>query len=568
MHIQVAQNSNQQSAISNQQSAISKTANQQNSNMSEQKTNSISDVDKWLNFQLICKPEQSGKTFIMIKHLIQDLTETIPEKEIVNFILCDNNLLLTKQTSGRIDKDLKEHIQDGITYIELSSHERTDYHDTPAVFQAIIVKGARNIICCTNGKRMDDIYQLIADINSNPFTFGKFHFNVWLDEADKFIKFIDNTLKPIVDRHSNVNVKLITATPKPLFQKYEYMNVLPIEETTSELYHGWEDNRIRIIEKEGNYLDFTEHILKNVAQSEIKPGTKWFIPGLNVKKTHDAIKKACIEKGMAVICVNGDGIVLTMPETFETIKYKKDDEFNSKVKEIYYKHKLHLFPVVITGYICIGRGITINSDEFMLDYAILSHYSNKNEASQLAGRMKGNMKGFKNYNPQETPVVFTTEDFNQVAIEWEQKSRLLAKLAFEKQQNGEPTIIDKLEFKTCDKPFEYILHETLFDTFEKAKTFLHTKEREMDCKVRGTKKSVIHNCDGYYITSKLIRSGQIVDDLTKDDRITIEKAMQISRSTSISSTDKGSRYLILPVYENEEAPPNSVKYQVRYIKFT
>lgn len=31
--------------------------------------------------------------------------------------------------------------------------------------------------------------------------------------------------------------------------------------------------------------------------------------------------------------------------------------------------------------------------------------------------------------------------------------------------------------------------------------------------------------------------------------------------------DKGSRYLILPVYENENSPPNSVKFQVRYIRF-
>ena len=192
----------------------------------------VTDVDKWLNFQLICKPEQSGKTFIMIQKIINDITEPIPDKEIVNFILCDNNLLLTKQTSVRVENDLKEYIHDGHAYIELSSHERTEYHDTASVFQAIIVKRVRNIICCTNGKRMDDIYQLINDINTNPFTGDKFHFNIWLDEADKFIKFIDNTLRPIVDRHTNVNVKLITATPQPLFQKYEYMNVLPIENTT------------------------------------------------------------------------------------------------------------------------------------------------------------------------------------------------------------------------------------------------------------------------------------------------------------------------------------------------
>ena len=42
---------------------------------------------KWLEkVQLICKPEQSGKTFIMIQQLIQDLSDPIPGKQIINII--------------------------------------------------------------------------------------------------------------------------------------------------------------------------------------------------------------------------------------------------------------------------------------------------------------------------------------------------------------------------------------------------------------------------------------------------------------------------------------------------
>jgi len=553
---------------------------------------SLVDEDKWLRFQLICKPEQSGKTFVMIRHIISDITEPIQDKEIINIIFCDNNLLLTKQTSDRVEYDLKEYIVEGESYIELSSHSRTDYHDTASVFQAILVNAARNIICCTNGKRMDDIYKLIQDINTSPFTKGKFHFNVWLDEADKFMKFIDNTLRPIVDKYDNVNCKLITATPNALFQKYIYMNVLPIENTTSELYHGWSDyircksdeccdtdcnyaesphshfgSNINIFEKEGDCLSFVDHILTNVASDKINPGTKWFIPGLNTKKSHEQIKAYCIERNMAVLCVNGDGMVLTIPGTLQRIPYKKDDVFNSKLIDIYKKNRLERFAFVITGYICIGRGITIMSDSFMIDYAVLSQDSNKNEASQLAGRMKGNIKGFKTYNEKKIPVIFTTEKFNKIAIEWENKSKRLAKLAFEKEQNGIITVIDKTEFKTCDKSFVYICSEILFNSFDEAKKFLITKEREMGCKVKITKNNVIHELEGYYITSKLLRVNQTVSDLTKDDRITIETAKKIPVSRCISSTDKGSRYLILPVYDNMMSQPKSVKYQVRYIKF-
>lgn len=530
----------------------------------------------WLKFQLICKPEQSGKTFVMIKQIINDMTLPVGGKEIVNFILCDNNLLLAKQTSARVDKDLSEYIHEGQVYIELSSHERTEFHCTPAVFQAIVAKGARNVICCTNGRRMDDIYQLIQDINDNKFTLGKFHFNVWLDEADKFIKFIDNTLRPIVEEHQNVNIKLITATPQSLFQKYKYMNVLPIENTTSPLYHGWNDNTIRIIENEklNKCLAFAEHVLNNVAQSNIIPGTKWFIPGASFKKSHNEIKTLCLEKGMAVLCVNGDGLKLTMPDTRECVSFKKDYEFSHKIQEMYCEYNLSRFALVITGYICIGRGITIMSEDFMIDYAILSHHANKNEVSQIAGRVKGNIKGFKIYNPETPPVIFTTEDFNKTAVEWESKSRSLGSLAFEKEQNGESTIIDKCEFKACDKPHKYKCHEELFTSFAQAKTFLSGKAREMTkpgekmCKINETKSSVIHKCDGYYVTSKLLKVGENVDDLTKDHRVTLEQAKSIQTSRCISSTGKGSPYLILPVYDNELSSPESVKYQVRYITFT
>jgi hypothetical protein len=522
------------------------------------------EINNWLNFQLICKPEQSGKTFIMIQFIIKGLTEPMDDKEIVNFVLCDNNLLLTKQTSMRIDNDLKEYYCEGTTtYIEFSSHKRSDYNHTSKVFEAIVSGAIRNIICCTNGTRMNDINELINKINRCGFTSGKFHFRIWLDEADKFINYIDNTLCPITKEHSNVNVHLITATPKPLFLKFKYMNVLPIQNTTSELYHGWKDNDIHIIDKECDILTFIVHILNIVAPEEINPGTKWLIPGLNSKKSHKEIKKICINKGMAVIIINSDGITITIPETLEVFKYDKDDEFNHTMIKLYEYHHLERFPLAITGNICIGRGITIMSDDFMLDYAILSNSSDQCQASQLAGRVKGNIKGFTNYKPIK---VFTTNEFDNIAFDFEQKSRNLAKLAFEKQQKGEETIIDKIEFNTCNKEYKYIIHPELFDTFDFAKNFLKTKEAEMGSRVRISKGNSIHiSPQGYSLTSKLLKPGQKVSDLSDNDIITLEKAKQISASRCISATNKGSKYLILPVYENEHSHPDSVRFQVRYL---
>jgi hypothetical protein len=55
----------------------------------------MTSMDYWLKFQLICKPEQSGKTFLMIQQLVKDITSPVQGMRVINIILCDNNLLLT-----------------------------------------------------------------------------------------------------------------------------------------------------------------------------------------------------------------------------------------------------------------------------------------------------------------------------------------------------------------------------------------------------------------------------------------------------------------------------------------
>ena len=513
---------------------------------------------------LICKPEQSGKTFVMIQQIIRDLKDPSLEKIVINIILCDNNLLLTKQTSERVKNDLSPLVEvNGESYLEFSSHARTDYRCAVAVEGAISVQDIRNILCCTNGTRVDDIYTIIRDLNKSEINKDKFYFKIWLDEADKFTGFIDNTFLPLVKEYENVSVYCITATPKKLFTHYHSLNVFPLENTTSPEYHGWTDNDLRLVDFPSTCVGFAEYVLDNMGMDHIQPGTKWYIPADYKKTTHIAMKNVCVKRGFAVIIVNGEGIKLYLPDR-EIIEFKKDDELNTIVKRIYDRYELHKYPLAITGNVCIGRGISIMSKDFIMDYGILSSHHNQQEASQNAGRLKGNIKSWSTYKP---PMVFTTEQFNKVAIEWEKKSCGLARLAFDKKKAGKSTVISKNEFKTVGEDFDYIVHEEQFKTYSQAVSFLKTKKRDMKTSVSGSKQGAIHKVDGYSITSKLLKSGQTTDSLRACDRLTMAKASQISAGTNISSTDKGSRYLILPVYEAMNSHPNSVRFQVRYISF-
>lgn len=410
-----------------------------------------------LAFTLICKPEQSGKTFVMIQQIIKDLEESEDDKKVINFIFCDNSLLLTEQTSQRINKDLKEYTINGESYIEFSSHKRTECNNAAAVYHAIVCRDVRNIICCTNGKRVTDIQSIIADINGSPIINAteNFVFKVWLDEADKYTKFINKVFRPLTSEQKNVEVFCLTATPHPLFNKYKGMKVFPLENTTLPNYHGWNDNHIEICENPGGSTDdFVLDILEEQKENgKILPGTKWYIPADVAKRSHNKIKAICKEKGFAVFVVNGDGITLARPDESEDVgPIDKNKELNTQILEMCEEYNLSQYPIAITGNICIGRGISIMSPEFIFDYGILSNCAKKAEASQNAGRLKGNIKNWANYKP---PTVFTTAKFDKIARDFEEKSRRLAVLAHEKQQNGEETIMTTGEYKGIDSDFKY-----------------------------------------------------------------------------------------------------------------
>jgi hypothetical protein len=393
---------------------------------------------------LIVKPEQSGKTFIMIQEMIKAYTaeEGLDGRKVINFIFCDNSLLLTKQTSKRVEKDLTTYVTEGETYVEFSSRKGNETRDASAAYGAIC-DGVLNIICCTNGKRVNDISKIVNRVNASPILEGKFTFKVWLDEADKFEKHITKTFLPLSEECGNVEIWLMTATPKNLFKKFN-LNIFPMEKTTQSDYHGWKDNRIvKLDDTFGSTGEFIGGVLSSNRQL-IQPGTKWYIPGDKTKSSHYDVAMRCIYHQMAVFIVNGDGLTLERPG-MASITEEKTEELNPHIRRMYAEHGLDKYAVAITGYLCVSRGISIMSKEFIFDYGILSSCKQKAEASQSAGRLKGNIKWWANYKP---PMVFTTDKFDAIATEWEAVSRRLAELAHERKVAGETTVMTNSEFKT------------------------------------------------------------------------------------------------------------------------
>ena len=428
------------------------------------------DEDNWMKVVLICKPEQSGKTFIMIAQIIKD-TKECSKKTIINFILCDNSLLLVKQTSVRVEKDVEPFEMCDESYVEFSSRNTDKTRkNNDAILTEIVLNDIRNIICCANSTRVSDICNIINKMNNSRNTQGKYEFKIWLDEADKFTKFMDDKFKPLVDNNNNVHIYCLTATPDKLFKKYGRMNVLPIKNTTSPDYHGWEDNIRIIIESPSSVttIEFIQYVLNNhVDKEQICKGSKWYIPVNRKKYTHYVIRHILLELGFVVFVVNGDGISMMFPsEGNPHFIEEKTDELNKQMVKMYNEHNASRFPVAVTGNICVGRGITMISPEFMFDYAILSNCGNKSESSQIAGRTKGNYKNWDNYKKL---TVYTTAKFDDIATVWEEKSRNLAKLAFGKDDTN-PSNVTTNEFKkigdTSVSDFEYKIFLTDKDAID------------------------------------------------------------------------------------------------------
>ena len=535
-------------------------------------------IKGWDKCTLLTKPEQSGKTFIMLQKIVEDFSEEPRDdgKTNVNFIMCDNNLLLVLQTSKRVNNDEElnkyRNVSSGELYVEFSSSKRTTTNTSDAVFRLIVTESISNIICCTNGKRCDDIFKLISDINCTHTLKDKYHFNIWFDEADKFIPLIADYLIPAIEDFENISFYPITATPERVIKYFKEIKIWPIENPTLDTYHSWNDNDITVYDNNicKSNPDFINHILKTKKQ-EIKPGTKWFIPANSLIASHINYKNILRDKGFSVMIINGNGINLYMPDG-EIINCEKDEMPDSLIPKIYDENKLYRFPFAITGYHCISRGISISSARFILTHAIMPmKIINKNELSQIAGRMKGNQKGWRNY---KVAKVYCTQRFNKIAKLVEEKTIKLAEVAFE--EKWETVTLEK--FKMVEKDYTYYEHPKRFSSYREALIYLN-ENQDMFKGERETSRNLIDvnkmdkkpHCHktpgGYLLTSKLHKKSKIVknDDNVEDERITLEKLSKMSLGSNLSAPNSSNAsYIIYPTYESLESPPDQVFFIVRH----
>ena len=362
------------------------------------------------NLYLLCRPTQSGKTFCIINY-ISEMINSIDSTEYYHIIFVSNNLLETMQMNKRLDQKLP-----GDSFILSSKNKKCKNH-REAMYN-FIVEDKKIMICCKNPTRLDDVNNIVSN--------KKLKFCIWIDEADDMLKLAVPYINEWIANDDIIKTTMITATPEKVIKKYPKINIIKQKQSYDpDKYVSLKDCKFYNRSHYGNEIKgYADQVLKRKKNSDckIKNSDIFYIPAGREKSKHHELKDCLVERhGFNVLIINGDGWTLygddfDAPQNI-TIKNEQPSE---ALAYIYNKYKLNTKPFVITGCICIGRGVTLMSREVQITYAIFSqHFNiNKDNAYQAVGRLTGNNKSFIN----KMPRIFCTPEFKDMVLDSEKEA--------------------------------------------------------------------------------------------------------------------------------------------------
>ena len=388
-------------------------------------------------FGILAKPGQSKKTFWMLERLIEKMREIESDTNEITIMLCNNRLLETSQLEKRCQQDLPD------TIVFSSKSDCRDYN---GLYYRIQKVGLRRVIMCTNTTRVKDLSTLVEDLVPQEFTF-----NIWIDEVDANF----NVLEPFLAKcnefeYAIKNITAISGTVDKLYEKFDSLNIIPLGQTHDENYLGLKDHKWTLMEGASRPEGYINSVLSTV---KIPPKSRWYVPADIAKKSHQAVASMLVKYGMVAIILNGDGITTCEPGKPPIIRKKEGGRLVSDIF-IDIVGKYGDYPIAVTGNMCIERGITIMSEKFFFNFAILSNMSDHSKAAQAAWRTCGQYKHFQ-MNQIE---IFTTKKMKDVVMDLNKKSLELATLANE-LKNATINDTDEDEFKgipVCHKDYENI----------------------------------------------------------------------------------------------------------------
>jgi hypothetical protein len=467
-------------------------------------------------------PAQSGKTRkmedLIRKYKLQDLVGEFQLKDLfdavdINIIISANNRLLVEQTKTRMENDLGTESEEGANdacikggVFSWTSGTKESNISAEALTLRVMNDDIEMVVICAHPTRIRYLVQTLLLLTKQRH-FNK-KINIWVDEADRSIKLWSKYQERVLSMRIINQITLVSATFDTVLAKYGSLNVLPYLETHPECYRGLR-NAIR---HEMNFIGSTVEYVKNVIETHksqlVKPGVRAFIPGEMKKKSHDEIADYLHrEHGFVVLIINGERKEILVPGSspidlrcyLSVEQGHIPKEFNTQLAKLYKDNNWNKFPLAITGFYCVERGVTFQCgpeadvhDGFMFDYGIIPPIACAAEAYQTMARLFGNIGHIVGYNPVH--IYSNSITFSRV----EKKEEIAINIARMVAEQG-LTSVDKMDIKTAQNfeiESQYDLHQEEFKTLHEASVFMKSLG------ARGKKQEELKKNEmGFYLSS-------------------------------------------------------------------
>jgi len=353
---------------------------------------------------------------------------------VLNIHFTNNSLLEVNQFKTRVKKE-SEKYENKFIVASFSSERDADVKSTSDILLDIIQnpdpsKMVNTIIACTHPKRLNDIVELIKILDNDDHGIHEnfrargitsVSVNIAFDEVDvpKNLSLICPFLQKVRYKSPVSSVYLITATPyfwDTLREKNGITELLNLHNQTNRLdeydlakvvesYRQLKEHKKYSVSTVPGYMSYkdivnrsipiVDHIMKTYPNEVLS----LFVPGGRAKKTHNQIRSNLIMRDFIVITMNGTDKNIQFNKNYTvTLDDYATQYFGTKEVEMHQiaGHIRKLNPsrgIAITGFICVERGLTIQSNDFIFSDVVAPYRPDEISPSsfvQLFGRCSGN----------------------------------------------------------------------------------------------------------------------------------------------------------------------------------
>lgn len=365
-------------------------------------------------------PAQSGKTRkmeeLIKEHKLGELFDPVD----INIIISANSKLLVEQTKTRMTNDLATESEAGANDACIKGNVFSwtsgtkESNITPVDLAFRLLGEIEMVVICAHATRLRYLSQTLERLAACPMFTKKI--NIWIDEADNSINLWSKYENILAMRIIN-QVTLVSATFDSVMSKYKSLSVLPYLQTHPDCYRGLRSATRCEINFVGSAPEYVKRVIETNTVKLVKPGMRAFIPGSIAKITHDAIADFLHkEHGFVVIIINGERKEILVPDhepidlrCYLTVENGQvPTEFNTQLAKLYKENNWARFPLAITGFYCVERGVTFQCgpeegvhDGFMFDYGIIPPIACAAEAYQTMARLFGNVGHIAGYKAVE-----------------------------------------------------------------------------------------------------------------------------------------------------------------------